>query len=378
MVEIVRGALRRSGFLEDTDVPPDVIEGMMYGCKLSEVLTLCHTAASLQGLCVALRDERSHVSEVYEESREVERLWLEQRAAAAGPPQPPQEQWPHLPGVAGPSHAPPGHRRAHLTPGPGAEGARPSAVPPPGGTAAAGAPLPPPAGVWAPPAPAGAAEHAACPSPPSKYLPGTPEDPLYSYWAAKGGPPNPPAAQRAPRGTMGREMGKGGAQPVRACPYTDVKRNPGGATRAPGPATSGYGPAQAGGWGQPHRGWSQPPRSPPASKGHGSAQAHRGPARRTEADFFHQWGCGGTPPARSAGGPPVRPAAGAPAHWGPAATGGPPVRPATGAPAHGGPAGGRAHGRSAPRGPGPAHGRQPRGPRAAGKAGVRPRPVLPR
>ena len=147
MVEMVRGALRRSGLLENTPTPPDVIEGMMYGCRLSEVLTLCHAAASLQDLCAALREERAHVSDVYEESREVERFWLEQRAAAAGPPQPPQEQWPPLPGVAGPSHAPPSHRRAHFTPGPGAKGAPPSAVPPFGGTAAAGDPLPPPAGV---------------------------------------------------------------------------------------------------------------------------------------------------------------------------------------------------------------------------------------
>ena len=50
MVEMVRGALRRSGLLEDADVPPDVIEGMMYGRGLSEVLTHCHASASLQGL----------------------------------------------------------------------------------------------------------------------------------------------------------------------------------------------------------------------------------------------------------------------------------------------------------------------------------------
>ena len=50
MVAMVRAALRRSGLLENTSTPPDVVEGMMYGCKLSEVLTLCHTAASLQDL----------------------------------------------------------------------------------------------------------------------------------------------------------------------------------------------------------------------------------------------------------------------------------------------------------------------------------------
>ena len=34
----------------------------MYGCRLSEVLTLCHTSASLQGLCVALRARRPSAS----------------------------------------------------------------------------------------------------------------------------------------------------------------------------------------------------------------------------------------------------------------------------------------------------------------------------
>ena len=193
MVDMVRGALHRSGLLaHDPSTPRDVIEGMMYGCRLSEVLTLCHTAASLQDLCVALRQERAHVSEAYEEDREVERFRLEERAAAAGLPQPPQAQWPPLPGMAGPSHAPPGYRRAHLTPGPRAEEAPSSAVPTPGETAAAGDPLPPPAGVWAPPAPAEAAGHAAGPSPPSKYLLGAPEDPLYNVWMARDGPPNLP------------------------------------------------------------------------------------------------------------------------------------------------------------------------------------------
>ena len=57
MVDLVRGALRRSGLLDGADVPPDVIEGMMYGRRLSEVLTLCHTSANLQGLCVALQTQ---------------------------------------------------------------------------------------------------------------------------------------------------------------------------------------------------------------------------------------------------------------------------------------------------------------------------------
>ena len=305
-----------------------VIEGMMYGCRVAEVLTICFTAKTLDGLCVALRNERDHVTAMYEEDRRVERLWQE-HAVAAGHPQPPRPppapppptqwppqeqppqwqpppaqwpeglpQWPPPLWTTGPSQPPTGHRRAHLMPGPGAAEAPPHAAPLPGGTAAAGDPMPPPVGVWAPPAPAGAAGRTASQaSPPSRYLPGAPEDPLYSYWATRGGPPNPPAeAQRAPRGSVGREMGWGGTLPVRASPYADARRNPGGATRAPGPAASGYGPAQAGGWGQPHGGWPQPPRHPPAGEGFGGAEAHRNPAPRTEADFYRQWGCGGTPP----------------------------------------------------------------------------------
>ena len=108
MVDMVRGALRRSGLLEGADVHSGVIEGMVYGCRLSEVLTLCHASASLQGLCVALREERAHVAEVYGESQEAERLRLEQCAAAAGPPQPPQEPWPPClvwPGLTTPRRA---------------------------------------------------------------------------------------------------------------------------------------------------------------------------------------------------------------------------------------------------------------------------------
>ena len=145
------------------------VEGMMYGCRVAEVLTICLTANTLDGLCIALRSERDHVTAMYEEDRRVERLRLE-HAAAAGHPQPPRPppppppppaqwppqeqpppaQWPPPPEMAGPSHPPTGHRRVHLKPGFGAAGAPPPAGPPPGGTAAAGEPLPPPTGVWAP------------------------------------------------------------------------------------------------------------------------------------------------------------------------------------------------------------------------------------
>ena len=90
----VRGILSQSFALRGE--PPArlaVVEGMMYGCRVAEVLTICLTAGTLQDLCAAFMEERDHVTGMYEENRQVERLWLE-RAATAGPPQPPHAQWP--------------------------------------------------------------------------------------------------------------------------------------------------------------------------------------------------------------------------------------------------------------------------------------------
>ena len=232
MVDMVRATLRRSGLLADAPAPPDVIEGMVYRCRVAEVLTICLTADTLQELCAALRRERAHVTEAYAEDREVERFRLEDRAVAAGPPRPfaahpppapgppppepgRQAPWPPPPGVAGPSHAPPAFRRAHLTPGPGAEEAPSSVVPPPGGKAAAGDPLPPPAK---------AAGRATGPSPCARHLLGGPRDLLYDVWMAAGKPPGPPGIPPVSKGSVGREVKRGGAPPVRACPYTDVRR----------------------------------------------------------------------------------------------------------------------------------------------------------
>ena len=133
-----------------------VIEGMMYGCRVAEVLTICLTAVTLDDLCRAFMEERDHVTEMYGEERRIERLRLEQ-AVAAGQPhpprppplpplpaqwppqgqpaqwQPPPEQWPPSPGMAWPSQPPAGHRRAHFTPGPGAAESPPLLARPPGG-----------------------------------------------------------------------------------------------------------------------------------------------------------------------------------------------------------------------------------------------------
>ena len=51
-----------------------VIEGMMYGCRVAEVLTFCLTAGTLDDLCTALMEERDHVTGMYEEERRLARL----------------------------------------------------------------------------------------------------------------------------------------------------------------------------------------------------------------------------------------------------------------------------------------------------------------
>ena len=141
--ELVRDNLRRSTAQSVTPADPDVIEAMMYGCRVAVVVTFLPTSDTMQALCVRLQAERGHVEAAYQEAREAERLRLEAAAAAAAPPRPstaypppalePQGPWPPLAGVAGPSQPPPAYRRAHFSPGPGAERAPSAAVPLPGG-----------------------------------------------------------------------------------------------------------------------------------------------------------------------------------------------------------------------------------------------------
>ena len=313
--DLVRDTLRRSPAHRVTPAGPDVIESMMYGGRVAEVMTAILTSDTMQVLCERLQAERDHVAGVYAEAQEVERLRLEAFAAAAAPPRPsaaypplapePQGPWPPPAGVAEPSQPPPAYRRAHLSPGPGAGRAPSAAVPPFGGAAAAGDPPPPPAK---------AAGRAATPSPPARFLLGETPDPLYDVWTATGQPPGIPLV---PGGSVGREVARGKAASVRACPYPDVRQSPGWATRTPGLALRGHGTAQTGGWGQPQRGWPQRPQGPGQGAGHGHAQARQGPVR-TEAAYLNQWAPGRKPPAPPAGGPPAFPAAGAPAHGGPA------------------------------------------------------------
>ena len=284
--DLVRDTLKRSTAQSVTPADPDVIEAMIYGCRVAEVVTFILTSDTMQALSARLQAECGYVEAAYEEAREVERLRLEAAAAAAAPPRPlaaypppalePQGPWPPPAGVAGPSQPPPAYRRAHLSPGPRAERAPSAAVPPSKGAAAAGD-LPPP--------PARAAGRAATPEPPARFLSGGPRDPLYDVWTATGQPPGIPLA---PGGSVGREIAGGRAAPVRApvraCPYPDVKQNQGGATRTPGLAPRGHGTAQTGGWRQPQRGWPQPPGARAPARGPDTpkpTRARRGPRLTT-------------------------------------------------------------------------------------------------
>ena len=193
----------------------------------------------MQALRERLQAERGHVEAAYGEAREVERFRLEATVAAAAPPQPsaaypppalePQEPWPPPAGVAGPSQPPPAYPRAHFSPGPGAERAPSAAVPHSGGAAAAGD-LPPP--------PARAAGCAATPEPPARFLLGGPRDPLYDVWTATGQPPRIPLA---PSGSVGPEVARGRAAPVRApvraCPGRQAE--PGWCHKDPRTCTAG-------------------------------------------------------------------------------------------------------------------------------------------
>ena len=129
--DLVRDTLRRSTAQRVTPAGPDVIESMMYKCRVAEMMNFILTSDTMQELCERLQAERDHVAGVYADAQEVERLRLEASAAAAAPPRPsaaypplapePQGPWPPPAGVAGPSQPPPAYRRAHLSPGPRAE-----------------------------------------------------------------------------------------------------------------------------------------------------------------------------------------------------------------------------------------------------------------
>ena len=86
--DLVRDTLRRSTAQSVTPADPDVIEAMIYGRRVAEVVTFFFTSDTTQAFCVRLQAERGHVEAAYQEAREAERLRLEAAAAAAAPPRP--------------------------------------------------------------------------------------------------------------------------------------------------------------------------------------------------------------------------------------------------------------------------------------------------
>ena len=125
-----------------------VIEGMVYGCRVAEVLTFCLTAGTLDGLCRAFMEERDHVTGMYEEEQRLERLRLEQ-AVAAAQPVPPAAASPAAappaaaaPGPAGPvAAAAGGVPQGPLHSGPRGGGGAPPRWPAPRGGGRGGRPL---------------------------------------------------------------------------------------------------------------------------------------------------------------------------------------------------------------------------------------------
>ena len=115
--DLFRETLRRSTARRITPANPNVIESMMYGCRLAEVTTFVFMSDTMQVFCERLQAERAYVAEAYavHMEAEVERLRLEAAAAAVAPPRPtaahrqpaqvPQGPWPP---VRGEKH---GHRR---------------------------------------------------------------------------------------------------------------------------------------------------------------------------------------------------------------------------------------------------------------------------
>ena len=88
--DLLRETLRRSPAQRVTPANPNVIETMMYRCRVAEVVTFILTSDTMQVLCERLQAERAYVADVYavHTEAEVERLMLEASAAAAARPRP--------------------------------------------------------------------------------------------------------------------------------------------------------------------------------------------------------------------------------------------------------------------------------------------------
>ena len=139
--DLLRETLRRSTALRVTPANP-IIGSMIYGCMVAEVTTFFFTSDTMQVFCERLQVERAYVAEAYAVHMEAEvgRLRLEAAAAAVAPPRPtaahpqpapvPQGPWPTPPSMAASSQPPSPYRRAHFSPGLGAERAPSAAVPP--------------------------------------------------------------------------------------------------------------------------------------------------------------------------------------------------------------------------------------------------------
>ena len=202
-----------------------VIESMMYGCRVAEVVDILRTLDTPVQVCDALAEERAFVAEQL--AAYLEALAARRQARPTQPPQPP-----------GP---PPG--RARLSPE--VRGRHP--------------PLPrSPPGTWqrrvnlhrSPP---GQRRRRPLPRPPPRWTTGGPPDPLYEAW---GDLAPPIAPQPRPSSSVGLEVAPGRGASVHPSPYTDVGlhgKGQGGATRTPGAVHQTHGTAQDRGAGRGQR-----------------------------------------------------------------------------------------------------------------------------
>ena len=266
VLDMLRDTLRRFLARLNALAHPDVIESMMYGCRVAEVTTILLSSNSMDEACVALARERGCMEDRFAAFLEAEsqRALNEQSAPPQpGPPrQPTRAPPPTVPWRSPEQQEPAPSRRVLFTPGPSA-GRASSAAP-----AEAGDPLPPQAG----------ASRRGTPPFPAKFLHGEPPNPVMDNWNA---------AEDTRPAMLRLCPAEGEGEDDRFFPYRDCRthvQRQGGATRAPGPPQRAREAARQGGRGQPSHGWPRDLRAQgPRAQGHRQGPpVHQDPTRNVD------------------------------------------------------------------------------------------------
>ena len=144
VLDMLRDTLRRLLARLNAPAHPDVIESMVYGCKVAEVTTILLSSNSMDEVCVALAKEPDRMEDRFAAFLEAESQRALNEQSAPPQPGPPgsltRAPPPTVPWRSPEQQEPAPSRRVLLTPRPSA-GRAPSAV-----RAEAGDPLPPPPG----------------------------------------------------------------------------------------------------------------------------------------------------------------------------------------------------------------------------------------